>query len=96
LPVDLQYWSDSVVGIYVDAYSPKALRQHSVSVRDCFLELRARNSDHFVDYSFSRLFGYATFNELNHHYCFSVLNIKQDVYQATQALTESRFNIVDI
>jgi hypothetical protein len=42
------------------------------------------------------LFGYATLNELSHHCCFSVLNIKQDDYQAAQALTESRFNIVDI
>jgi hypothetical protein len=42
------------------------------------------------------LFGYATLNELSHHCCFSVLNIKQDVYQAAQVLTESRFNIVDM
>ena len=95
-PVGLQDWSDSVVGIDIDAYIPKGLRQHNVSVRDCFLELRGRNSDHSVDYSFSLLFGDATLNELNHHCCFSVLNIKQDVYQAAQVLTESRFNIVDI
>jgi hypothetical protein len=76
--------------------SPKGLRQHNISVRDSFLQLRARNSDHSVDYSFSLLFDFAILNELNHHCCFSVLNIKQDVYQATQALTESRFNIVDI
>jgi hypothetical protein len=96
-PVGLQDGSDSVVGMYVDAYSPKGLRQHKVSVRDCFLELRGRDSDHSVDNSFSLLFGYVTLNQLSHHCCFLFLTLVQDVVcQAAQVLAEFCFNIVDI
>jgi hypothetical protein len=42
------------------------------------------------------LFGYTTLNKLSGHVCFSALSIKQGVYQTAQALTESRFIIVDI